>query len=379
MMIYNIGIAIALFLSCILLTKKRKEKSDWILAVWLLIIAIHLGSYALAITGEIFAYPHLLGYEKLLPLLHGPCLYLYSISFTRKECWSWKTILHLIPFLMGFVLIFPFLVLDATTKMDVYQNNGIGFTGTSKALLVGALLSGFFYSALTLREILLHEKKIKNNYSQIEKINLQWLLRLTIGLSLIWVVVFIAPDPYIYTACVIYVLVIGYYGIKQTSIFAALPAEHPPTEAITILTTEPGDDNSNGSAKYEKSLLKEPQMEMIKSQLELLMHEKKWFLTPELTLTMVANQLQVHPNALSQVINRTEQKNFFDYINYLRIEEFKKKLAIPENEQYTIIALAYECGFNSKTAFNRNFKTFTGCSPSEYRKNKTFSTTDHNT
>ncbi len=367
-MIYNIGVAIALFLSAILFTKRRKVKADWILAIWLVIIAVHLGSYALAITKEIFEYPYLLGYEKLLPLLHGPFLYLYLKSFTRKEAWSWKIVLHLVPLLTGILLIVPFLTLNTAAKIRVYQNGGTGFMGTAKMLLIAGLLSGFWYSIMTIREIRHYQKQIKNNYSQMEKINLQWLLFLTIGLFLIWIVVFVASDPYIFTACVIYVIFIGYYGIKQTNIFATLPAELPIPDMPTSFIKESMDDKSNGSAKYEKSLLKESQLAAIKAELEVWMHEKKMFLTPELTLTMVANELQVHPNALSQVINRTEQKNFFDYINYLRIEEFKRKVADPENEQYTIIGLAYECGFNSKTAFNRNFKTFTGCSPSEYLK-----------
>lgn len=364
MMIYYIGVAIALFLSVLLLTKKSKTKADWILAIWLIIIALHLVSYALAITKEIFEFPYLLGYEKLLPLLHGPFLYLYLQSSIKKEAWSWKTALHFIPLLAGFVLILPFLVLNSAAKITVYLNRGSGFTDTTKALLIGGLLSGFVYSILTVLEIRRYQKQIKNNYSQIEQINLQWLLLLTIGLFLIWIVVFIASDPYIFTACVVYVILIGYYGIKQTNIFAALPTE-PPSTAPTATSIN---DQSNETVKYEKSLLKETQLVAIKAELEVWMHEKKLFLTPELTLTMVANQLQIHPNSLSQVINRTEQKNFFDYINYLRIEEFKKKLADPENGQYTIIGLAYECGFNSKTTFNRNFKAFTGFSPSEYQK-----------
>jgi AraC-like DNA-binding protein len=74
----------------------------------------------------------------------------------------------------------------------------------------------------------------------------------------------------------------------------------------------------------------------------------------------------VHPNILSQVINTFERKSFYDYINGQRIEEFKKVIATPDSRQFTLLALAFECGFNSKTAFNRNFRKSTGLSPSEY-------------
>jgi AraC-like DNA-binding protein len=61
-----------------------------------------------------------------------------------------------------------------------------------------------------------------------------------------------------------------------------------------------------------------------------------------------------------------EGVNFYDYINTLRIEEFKRLISIPDNQKFTFMALAYDCGFNSKSAFNRFFKKSTGLSPSAY-------------
>ena len=85
---------------------------------------------------------------------------------------------------------------------------------------------------------------------------------------------------------------------------------------------------------------------------------------------MVAHELDVHPNTLSQVINSVEQKNFYDFINSLRIEEFKERVAKPENQKYTLLSLALECGFNSKSAFYNAFKKFTNSTPSEFKKPK---------
>ena len=96
------------------------------------------------------------------------------------------------------------------------------------------------------------------------------------------------------------------------------------------------------------------------------MLKDKLFKDPELNLGQLAGNLNVHSNVLSQVINSFENKSFYDYINGLRIEEFKTLVADPVNRQYTLLSLAYECGFNSKTAFNRNFKKVTALSPSEY-------------
>nr|WP_246440606.1 helix-turn-helix domain-containing protein [Rhabdobacter roseus] len=73
---------------------------------------------------------------------------------------------------------------------------------------------------------------------------------------------------------------------------------------------------------------------------------------------------QVHH--LSQVINEKEQKNFYDLINGWRIEEFLKEVKSEKNKKYTLLAIAYDCGFNSKASFNRNFKKYTGKTPTEY-------------
>ncbi|MBJ7428273.1 MAG: AraC family transcriptional regulator [Bacteroidia bacterium] len=98
------------------------------------------------------------------------------------------------------------------------------------------------------------------------------------------------------------------------------------------------------------------------------MQSEKLFINPELTLNDLAAALNVLPNHLSQVINSKENKNFYDYINQLRVEEFIRLIALSENQKFTLLSLAYECGFNSKTSFNRNFKKVTDLTPSEYIK-----------
>ena len=101
--------------------------------------------------------------------------------------------------------------------------------------------------------------------------------------------------------------------------------------------------------------------------LEYLINHKP-YLNPELTLQDLAEYLDVHPNVLSYVINTTFQKNFYDLINEYRIEEFIN-LYQNSNDRYTILSLALDSGFNSKSAFNRNFKKIKGITPSEFISN----------
>ena len=96
------------------------------------------------------------------------------------------------------------------------------------------------------------------------------------------------------------------------------------------------------------------------------MNKEQLYVNSELTLVELAQTLDVLPNNLSQVINTFEQKNFYDYINTKRVELFLKLVAIPENKKYTILSLAFECGFNSKSSFNKYFKKVTNQTPSEY-------------
>jgi AraC-like DNA-binding protein len=67
------------------------------------------------------------------------------------------------------------------------------------------------------------------------------------------------------------------------------------------------------------------------------------------------------------VLNQYKLQSFFDYVNQLRIEEFKKQLLNPDKQHLSLLGLAFECGFNSKAAFNAVFKKQTGTTPSAYR------------
>jgi AraC-like DNA-binding protein len=135
-----------------------------------------------------------------------------------------------------------------------------------------------------------------------------------------------------------------------------------------ILLEKTASEHNKEKKKYIKSGLTEDISKVYHQQLTQLVHTEKLFLDPELTLSDLASHLDIHTNYLSQIINEQEGVTFYEYINNLRIEEFKRLVQKPENQKYTLLALAYDAGFNSKTSFNRNFKKNTNLSPSEYLK-----------
>ena len=98
------------------------------------------------------------------------------------------------------------------------------------------------------------------------------------------------------------------------------------------------------------------------------METEKPYLDGKLSLKKVATDLGISTNYLSQVINENLNKNFFDFVNEYRVEMVKEMIIDPSNKNYTLLAIAYDCGFNSKSSFNSIFKKHTGLTPTEYQK-----------
>lgn len=122
------------------------------------------------------------------------------------------------------------------------------------------------------------------------------------------------------------------------------------------------------SRKYKKSLLSQELSNQYQEQLETLMDAQKPYLDPALTLRALALMLDIPPNQLSQLLNEGFDKNFAEYVNTYRLEAFKVKAADPSQQHLTLLALAFESGFNSKTVFNTFFKKVMGMTPKAYWK-----------
>ncbi len=120
--------------------------------------------------------------------------------------------------------------------------------------------------------------------------------------------------------------------------------------------------------KYKKSLLNADLLSQYQAQLSELMVTDRPYLDPDLTLRSLAERMSIPPNQLSQLLNEGFDKNFSEFINTYRLETFKAKVADPSQRQLTILALAYDSGFNSKTVFNTFFKKVMGKTPKAYWK-----------
>jgi AraC-like DNA-binding protein len=92
------------------------------------------------------------------------------------------------------------------------------------------------------------------------------------------------------------------------------------------------------------------------------------FKDPDLTLDALARHLGLTPNAVSQLLNNGLRQSFSEVVNGYRLAEVKQRLLGPDVQRLTVLAIAFEAGFNSKTTFNRVFKEKTGLTPKEYQK-----------
>ncbi len=382
-MFYIAGIGISFFLCLLLLGKKNKTAADHLLSFWLFWIGVHLGFYYLFLSGKIYEFPTLLGLGIPMPLGHPPLLFLYTAALCRGQLpsrWWW----HFVPILGCYLYLIPFILLPAEQKVWVFQNKGAGYEGFMLLMSIAINVSGVAYTVWAYRLLRKHRRVIADLFSNEEKINLRWLQYLIYGLAIIWVAVLANMDPIVYGAAVLFVLFIGYFGIRQVGIFTNQPAlqmaqasydspDFPSSESKTDLAPIPtfsektvSETTSPDKKKYEKSGLTPEAAEALHQRLQDLMNSEQLFKESELSLTDLAERLDTHPNYLSQIVNEKEGKNFYDYINSMRVEAFLKMSAEPKNRQFTLLALALECGFNSKSAFNRYFKKATGQAPSDF-------------
>lgn len=391
--LFLLGAVQALFLELVLWMKKNKSVADKILAAWMLFIAIHLSFVYLNSTDIVYEYPHLLGVVIPFPMLHGPFLYFYIYTLTQKEPkFRKRDWLHALPFFIMYAyLMEPFFLHSAAYKahlvLEVLPNDPPFLIYLTQILYI---LSGVFYVVTSFILLRKHKSRIADSFSYTEKINLDWMWYMLVSISVVWAFVFVMvplenflkidiplqADDYIYGSLSAFVFLIGYFGIQQTHIFSntqpptPLYITSPVSPTVAIAETEPiaNSEPQKIAKRYEKSGLKEEEALKIKKTLLSKMEKEQPYLNPKLNLSQLAILLDVPSNYLSQVINEHLDQNFYEFVNTYRVNAFKQKSIDSTFQHLTMLAIAYECGFGSKSSFNNIFKKIEGITPSAYVK-----------
>ena len=356
------GLSIAVFLFLLTLVKRNKSNADYILAAWMGFMTLHLAFFVMDYSKVSYQHPHLLGILLPLPILHGFFLYFYTLQTTTNRFPGSKIILmHLVPFFLLVILAIPFYLLSAEEKLEVFLNQGKGYEWYGVIQIVLFVVVGLTYSIVSILKIKKHRKQMLNAFSNTEKKTLIWLEWMSLGLGLIWLLAFFFDDQVIFSGVVLFVLFIGIFGISQTPVFFT-PLKENKVSDVSQNTSL----NEPASEKYQKSGLTEDDTTRLSDSLESFMKLNVPYKKPDLTLDELAALIGVNPYQLSQVINSRVGKTFYHYINSYRIKEFLKLSALPDSSKFTYLGLAYDCGFQSKTTFNKYFKIETVKTPSEY-------------
>lgn len=361
----------ALFFA-ILILQKNKVLYDKILIFWLVYLGIYTGSYAF-LSDTLFTDFHLLSASFIsLLMLHGPFLYFYiSALIDEKYKFNKISLLHFVPFVLFNVFIFIsslFPEIAGSIRLDHVENEH-GAPLLFNFFLILTALSGPVYFMLSIRLFKIFDINIFNNFSTTENINLDWLRKLVYSFGIIWTGLIIFATIHhvfhffswafctdgLFLSLSVFIILIGYFGLKQKEIFI-----HYPDQKIEYVTAK--------KTKYASVLLNEADVEQYVRKIKHFMKTEKSYMDADLTLPGLANKLKIPSHHLSRVINEKLGLNFFDFINQYRIEEVKAKMTNPEFDNLSILGIAFESGFNTKSAFNRVFKKMTGITPSEYKK-----------
>lgn len=287
-----------------------------------------------------------------------PVVFYFSVLFFTNPAFTFK--LSDVKYAVLPVIFLTNLVLRRFLDLDNPEIFGFIFIGL---ILVQAL----FYTALSYITIRKHQKRIQLFSSNTEGINLNWLEHIILVIFMMNIVFIFYNIFYNDTSLnsfmnVIFLLVVyfvGCYCLRQKQIY---PAEEKQLQELISI-----DDISDTTEEVKRKLISDEELSKIKKELEELMQAQKPYLESELNLIRLSEMLSVSTHHLSYVINTGFQKNFFQYVNEYRIE-YAKILLKDSSSKLSILGIAYEAGFNSKTSFNTTFKKFTDQTPSEFKK-----------
>ena len=325
-----------IFLGILLLIKRSELKNANVF------LALFLISLSLELAPDLFEEEDLLVPET--SFFTVPLLYLYVQRILKDQLkpllWLW-----LIPGLL--VNSLGFFVGDEAPSLWMVLLVVIPLYGLNLYLLFSLQ-----------KQINSHSLALKSQFTSIENRTLQWVKGL-VWIFLVFHFVWILDDglllasvdyPILATLAELLTLVsvfwVGYFGLGQRA-------------SVMASTTEKDTVSPSLANEADKSAF-----EAVLQQIE----EHKLYLNQELTLRLLAQQVKVNEKKLSSWINQYTERNFYQLINQYRVDEFKRQLTLPENQNYSLLGVAQNSGFRNKSTFYKVFKELEGFTPNDYKK-----------
>jgi len=310
--------------------------------------------------------------------LLGPMLYfLLQSLILPKERFMRSLYLQLIPYAL--VWVFVSLPLAISIAMPYFR--GFGDWYAQHDYLINLPENAFFlvYIYCSLRLHTRIKNAVRENSAQ-GRNDLSWYRHLLLGLAFIvlfdtlctFYEFYFPIIPWNIGTLIAFSLVVlysylGYKGMFQSHILL-------PEFLLKRLAAEPGICPGSEPDLPIKATLRaldaysNAEIETLKQRLFHVIENQKPYLNEALGLGELADSLGISTKKLSELLNQHLHTNFYNFINEYRVREVMARLATADAEKYTLIAIAYDCGFQSKASFNRIFKRKMGMSPSEYKK-----------
>lgn len=362
-----IGVLQGFWLAAMFFTStKLNRKSNFFLATLLLAISINNLANILFDIGATKLYPFI----EFFPLnwtLLMPFSFYYFIQFliNREYQFTRKEYFLLAPFSLLIVVKVVALVahLFFHDWLQLHYQTYRAFIRVMEGIGVVYLICVL---VIAYQKLKLFQASLQNEFADIESKSLAWLqniLRSIFALWILWMV------PYVYAAIqgvsihsYLYPLWIGmtiivywlaYAMHNRRDLFEFTPTLNVSSVAEMIFEATSKELPEKAEHHYQN--------------LKKIMEEEKLYLDADINMTSLAEKMQLSNGYLSQIINQREGLNFYDYINRYRVEEVKKYLTDPKYSNLSLLGMAMEAGFKSKSTFNLVFKKLTGKTPSEFK------------
>lgn len=350
----------AILLSILLVLKRPRRQSNIFLALivfFFALMSLNIAWINVLLSHDIFYVFRYFQLELIFGI--GPALFFYTQSIADPEFqFSQKDWIHFLPVILEFIFYrtaFYRLGADGMYQSPVHPYTPIYLT--EQWLGISSIL---IYSILSLRMLYLHQSRLKQHYSNLENRSLNWLKVPVIFYTVFWIGwnILTEIDRFVFGRS------LRAYYFLPTFVGLAIVTYWIGFKGYVKSQTNDNTDISPANQASEKN----PQDPILGKNITALMEDQKPYLDPDLNLSKLAELLDRNPKQVSAAINQNFSKNFYEYVNQYRIEAFKQRMLLPDQETFTLLGHAFECGFKFKSTFNHVFKKSTGKTPSEYVK-----------
>ena len=355
-----VGSLQGLLLAGVLVAQRNNRTANRLLAALMASFTVYLAAGVYYAAGIVRAYPQFFGLSYPMLWLFGPLVYLYTLAASDR---SWRLerrhLWHFAPAAVATALALPYLFMSGAEKLAFYDRLIAGDVPTIITLYEPTkFVSGLGYSVATVLYLRRHRRQIEENYSNVARVNLTWLLWLAGAAAATWVLATTLQvtdfghrlrEEHVSLAIAVVVYAIGYMGLRQPEVFRyqtaefAIPIAPQPRERVTI------------SSEIETALRR-------------IMDAEKPWKNSELTLPDLAARLDTTPHKLSEVLNTQVGQSFYDFVNGYRVREVQRRIKAGDAGRLKMLALAMDAGFASKSTFNEVFKKHTAQTPSDFKQ-----------